>query len=90
MTAGQGQALLDIAVQYGGKAEVAWEIAFRSGVGLTDEVSGMELDVPSVPAEPDTVDALSASGAKPATEGSPEQHESRAIGTAKIGTDKIC
>lgn len=90
MIAGQGQTVMDVAVERSGTAEAAWDIAVRSGVNLTDAVAGTTLDVPSVAADPDTVEALSAAGARPATDGSTEQYEHRAIGVAIIGTDRIC
>ena len=89
MRPGPGQSLIDVGVERGGVAEAAWDIAVRSGVGLTADVFGTDLDVPSVAMEPATVEALAAAGAKPACDGNPEQYERKTIGTAKIGTDRI-
>ena len=89
MRPGQGQTLIDVAVELGGRAEASWAIAMRSGVGLTDDVSGMELDVPSVAADPETAEAMAAYGAKPACDGAPEQADRKPIGTAIIGRDMI-
>lgn len=69
MKAGQGQTLIDVAVEHSGAAEAAWEIAMRSGVSLTDGTDGVELELPGVAADADTVSALEAAGAKPATDG---------------------
>lgn len=87
MKAGQGQTLIDVATERSGTAGTAWEIAVRSGVGLTDDVAGVELDVPSVAAEPDTAAAMAASGARPACDGRPATEQHTPIGLAKIGTN---
>ena len=89
MKAGQGQTLIDVAVLHGGTAEAVWEIAVRSGVSLTAGAEGVELDVPSVAAEPDTVAALEAAGASPATDGETAAERVVPIGAIGIGRYKI-
>lgn len=89
MRAGQGQTLIDVAVMHGGSAEAVWEIAERSGVGLTDGTAGVELEVPSVAAEPETVAAMGATGANPATDGEARRESVARIGETIIGIDKI-
>ena len=39
MIAGQGQTLIDVAVERSGSAQEAWTLAVSLGVGLTDEGS---------------------------------------------------
>lgn len=89
MKAGQGQTLIDVAVLHGGTAEAVWEIAVRSGLSLTAGTDGVELDVPSVAVEPDTVAALEATGARPATDGDVETEQVIPIGLIGIGRDII-
>ena len=80
---------MDVAVQECGAAEVAWEIAVRSGRGIADAVAGEELSLPVEGCDADTAAAMAASGARPATDGSTAPVNSRPIGTAVIGTDRI-
>lgn len=89
MKARQGQTLIDVAVLHGGTAEAVWEIAVRSGVSLTDGTEGVELDVPGVAVESDTVAALEATGARPATDGEVETEQVIPIGLIGIGRDII-
>lgn len=89
MKAGQRQTLIDVAVECGGHAEAVWEIAVRNGIGLTDAVAGMQLDVPSVPADQDTVSAMVAADAHPACEGAVVWDVRVPIGQAVIGTDMV-
>ena len=89
MRAGQGQTLMDVAVTECGAAELAWEIAVRSGFCIADAVGGEELTIPAGGGDPDTAAAMAASGARPATDGSAAPINSRSIGTAMIGTDRI-
>lgn len=89
MKAGQGQTLLDVAVQCSGMAEAAWEIALRSGINITDGVDGVELDIPAVAADTDTAAAMAATSAHPATDGTPNRDLYATIGKLIIGKDKI-
>ena len=86
--AGKGQGVLDIALQYAGSAEAAWEIAVRNGCGITSPVEGTMMGLPSVPMDADTVAAMAADGVRPACDtAAPES--TKAIGAFVIGTDKI-
>lgn len=89
MKAGQGQTLIDVAAQMCGSAEMAWEIAVRSGLGLTDTPGDNELEMPAEGGDPDTAAEMAASGAKPATDGTACKERSVAIGEFKIGRDQI-
>lgn len=90
MKAGQGQTLIDVAVEHSGAAEAAWEIAMRSGVSLTDGTDGVELELPGVAADADTVSALEAAGAHPATAGEVVATKRvKPIGQTKIGMTRI-
>lgn len=40
MIAGQGQTLIDVAVERSGSAQEAWTLAVSLGVGLTDLIEG--------------------------------------------------
>lgn len=90
MIAGQGQTLMDVAVTECGAAELAWEIAVKNGLGLTDMPGDGELEVPTEGGDPDTAKEMAARGARPATNGEKVPVNARAIGYAKIGTDRIC
>lgn len=90
MKAGQGQTLIDVAAQECGSAEVAWEIAVRSGLSLTDTPGATELELPIDGGDSDTAAAMAAIGARPATDSETESVDVRAIGNATIGTDRIC
>lgn len=89
MRAGQGQTLMDVAVTECGAAELAWEIAVRSGFGLTDTPGESNLEVPTDGGDPDTAKEMAASGAKPATDGIVRRESLVAIGQFKIGRDII-
>lgn len=89
MTPGQRQTLIDVAVECNGMAEAAWDIAIHNGIGLTDNVAGVNLNVPCVNTDIDTVEALKAAGAKPACEGSISSDEHLPIGQSQIGRDAI-
>lgn len=89
MTAGQGQTVLDVAVERCGGVEAAWDIAAGSNVGLTASVGGVSLTVPSVPKDRGVVNALAAAGAKPACDGNPAVYTKKSIGQSIIGTDRI-
>ena len=60
MRAGQGQTLIDVAAQVCGSAELAWDIAVRSGFGLTDIPGNAELDVPTDGGDRDTAAEMAA------------------------------
>lgn len=89
MKAGQRQTLIDVAVECCGQAEAVWEIAVRNGIGLTDEVSGMQLYIPSENTDQDTVSAMVAADAHPACEGHVVRDVRAPIGQAVIGTDMV-
>ena len=84
----QGQTLLDVALTAAGSAEAAWEIAERSGLGLTDSATGAELELPDV-ADADTVAELAAHGAMPATDGEVARTAHLPIGQLTIGKETI-
>ncbi|MBR1644331.1 MAG: hypothetical protein IJ684_03045 [Bacteroidales bacterium] len=85
--AGQGQTVIDMAVQHLGLAEAAWALAERNGVGLIDSVSGLDLDMPNVDIDSDTVAAMA--GSSPATDGEPRRGTRTPIGELIIGKDRI-
>lgn len=89
MKAGQGQTLMDVAAQVCGSAELAWDIAERSGIGLTDSPGGAELEVPTDGMERDTAAAMAAMAARPATDGTPIREPRVPIGQFVIGIDII-
>ncbi|MBR5093342.1 MAG: hypothetical protein IKX32_07720 [Bacteroidales bacterium] len=89
MRAGQGQTLIDVAAQVCGSAELAWDIAVRSGFGLTDIPGNTELDVPTDGGDRDTAAEMAASDAKPATDGTPRRDRIVPIGQFGIGRDII-
>lgn len=89
MRAGQGQTLMDVAAQMCGNAEMAWDIAVRSGLALTETPGDGELEIPAEGGDPDTAKEMAASGAKPATDGIVRRERRVAIGQFKIGRDRI-
>lgn len=89
MTPGQRQTLIDVAVERSGAAEAVWDIAVRNGIGLTDDVAGVELEVSDIATDPETVEAMKAAGAKPACAGTTVSIGYHPIGQAQIGIDAI-
>lgn len=43
MTAGQGQTVIDVALERSGSAQEAWALAVELGVSLTDCIEGTEV-----------------------------------------------
>ena len=89
MRAGQGQTIIDVAAQSCGCAEAAWEIAVLSGLNLTDTPGDADLAIPPDGGDPDTVAAMAANDARPATDGTPRRDHRVPIGQFGIGIDKI-
>ncbi|UDQ54985.1 hypothetical protein LJF28_04785 [Chryseobacterium indologenes] len=62
------QSILDIAVQYTGKAENAFDIAMINGISVSDSlVSGQIIEIPETNIDNDMVSFLKRKNVKPAT-----------------------
>lgn len=89
MKAGQGQTLIDVAAQMCGNAEMAWDIAVRSGFALTETPGDGELEIPAEGGDPDTATEMASTGARPATDCTVTAEQVVAIGQFRIGRDRI-
>ena len=89
MRAGNGQVLIDVAIEQGGQAESVWDTAVHNGLALTDTVVGLDIAVPSAPKDLDVVTALEAAKVRPASDESINRRIGVPIGQAVIGTDIV-
>lgn len=89
MRAGNGQVLIDVAIEQGGQAESVWDMAVHNGLSPTDTVVGIDIAVPSVPNDHDVVASLEAAKVRPASDESINRSSGVPIGQAVIGTDIV-
>lgn len=68
MRGGQEQTVLDLVLQGNGSMEEAWELAKRSGLGVTDSADGIEVDAPAGPRRKRVVKQYAAMKMQPATD----------------------
>lgn len=67
-TALNRQSLIDIALQYGGTVDAAFEMSLMNNVSITaDLVSGQQVDIPVIPQQAAVVNYYRRNGITPAT-----------------------
>ena len=90
VTALKLQSLFDISVQYTGSVDNAYAIAFANNISVTDDVDGMELEIPdSLIKDMKVLNYLDRKDVIPATGvvNRNQSNQQRGIGFMRIGVD---